>query len=648
MFRTTAPAALILAAIAILVGCEPAGPVGEQHSPSVMSLPTAVVTAINDDDILTVDQLRPGMKGYGLTVFAGARPERFDVEIISVLRNYDPKADMILIRCSGNRLEKTGVAAGMSGSPIYIDGKLIGALAYGWRFTVEPIAGVQPIKQMLCNSGLRCDLPPATQCDVPDWAHGGRTTPGGGAVDLAGLFSRQTEQLDEQPASRSRRHDIRAMSPISEPTALRPLSIPLAVSGGSSAVMGFLAEQLEDRGIVPLKSGGNGSADPRMGDARIEPGGTVTIPLMTGDMDISAIGTVTAVINDRVLAFGHPMFGEGPVNMPMAVGVVHTFIPSMASSFKMGSAGPVVGAVRRDENASILGVFGQMPSMTPVTIHVSDWTGGPRREFRYQVVDEPYFAPMLSAVAAIYSAESQHGSPVEQTVYYSGRIRFRSFAEHRFSGVGTGGWATRQMAQAIMRPIGMMMNNPWGKAFVESVEVDIRIVNETRSASIEHARLEQSVLLPGEPAVIHASVRRYKKPRLQQTFTIDLPEDLPDGSYQLALLDCEDYRRLMTAHDRRAFMPENMVEMVTAMNRLAEPRDDHLYAVLTLPKGGLATRSSRLPALPPSRAMILRQADREELTSFTENIVWPLPKEDMAVTGSRQFTVTIDRNKGKR
>ena len=428
-------AVVVLILVFTFAGCAspPAPPAASEpgEQPARVTLPTG--------QIMTVDELRPGMTGYGLTVFEGTKPERFGVEIISVLRNYDPQADMILIRCSGHNLEKTGIAAGMSGSPIYIDDKLIGALAYGWRFSVEPIAGVQPIERMLANSGLRADLPPPRQEVLPEaQARGGPAAPAGRSTrPFAALAQRQSAfarlagkaraagPVPGKPAAGSA--DRRAGG------ALAPLAVPLVVSGGSQAAMDYLTDRLKGTGFVPVRSGGAGGQDPRTGQARMEPGATLTIPLLAGDMDAAVLGTVTTVIGDRVLAFGHPMWGEGPVNLPMATGVVHAFIPSIAESFKMGSAGKVIGAVRRDESASICGVIGQEPYMTPMTVRVKHWTGV-EKTYHYRVVDEWYFSARMTGGALIASIADGSIEPLELTVSYRGVVRFKGFEPYRFSG----------------------------------------------------------------------------------------------------------------------------------------------------------------------------------------------------------------------
>ena len=652
--------ALMAVMVVLLAGCTAIvpGPGLETGTPAAPPA-GATVADTSNVDIMPVDQLQPGMKGYGLTVFAGARPEKFDVEILSVLHGYEPQRDMILIHCAGHNLEKTGIAAGMSGSPIYINGKLIGALAYGWNFTVEPIAGVQPIEQMMWNSGLHTPLPPASQSDDSQTASaGGAGSMGGtaradGSIDLAEMFSRKPRAAAEAGS----RLNSRKSGPggPAEPTSLRPISTPLSVSGGSPLAMEYLRDQIAGSGLVAVRSGGSGAgagsgraADPRMASARLEPGGVLAIPLVSGDMDMTAIGTVTMIAGDRVLAFGHPMFGEGPVNLPMAIGIIHTFIPSIQECFKMGSAGRVIGAVRRDESTSICGVAGAAPFMTPMTVKVSAWDGSAQQVYHYFVADEWYFGARLAATAAMSSLQAQHGEPTHLAVYYKGQIKFHGHEVYKFAGAGSGSEGVGELASRIRGPIDAMLNNRWGKGLVESIDVDVKTINEERAIVMDRARLEQSVLLPGEPVVLHTVWKQYRKPDLEKSFRIDLPADLADGTYELSMLDADGYRKLMVEHDPRPFRPENARELIAGLNRLAEPSDDHCYFVLTLPKGGLAGRDARLPSLPASRAMILQQANRDTYRPYTEDKVYPQEMKDLIATCSEHFSITIDRNKEKK
>jgi hypothetical protein len=399
---------------------------------------------------------------------------------------------------------------------------------------------------------------------------------------------------------------------------------------------------------VPVQSGGSARLDPRTDDAKIEAGGTVCIPLLTGDMDISAYGTVTAVAGDRVLAFGHPMFAEGPVNLPMATGVVHTFIPSLYSAFKMASNGRVVGAVRRDENFAILGVLGedQQPYMTPITVKVKHWDGGQPRTYRYEMVDEWYFTPAMATTAAISSATADHGMPLDLTIRFGGVIRFKGFQPYVFQGSGDGFWGLFDMAYFIGAPIDAMINNPWGKALVESVYVEIELINEVKAAYLRRARLEQSHLRPGEEVSLHLTLERYRQSELEKTLTVKLPDYLPDGEYTLRLMDAMEYGWVMQMHNPRQFSPENMTELLAAFQKIARPQQDRFYVGLTLKDGGIQTKDNKLPDLPASRLLMMRQAGREELYSFTRDKVWPQPM-DIPVYGYETFTIRVDKDKGR-
>ncbi|MCG3180003.1 MAG: hypothetical protein BIFFINMI_02357 [Phycisphaerae bacterium] len=625
---------LILALALAATGCQqPAAPAASGPG----ALPGTIPADQIADQIMTVDQLRPGMKGYGLTVFAGAHPERFDVEVLSVVRNWDPQSDVILVKCAGHNLDVSGIVAGMSGSPVYINGKLIGAVAYGWSFSKEAVGGVQPIAQMLRNSGMHQEVPPDKQEILPQGAVASSARRPAWLVD-----GRKPDRL--APRRDAGSGEVRAASGLAgEPPRLRPLATPLMVSGGSEQAMALLRQKLSGSGFVAVRSGGASGEDPRMADAKLAAGTTITIPLMSGDMDISALGTVTAVVGDRVLAFGHPMFGEGPVNLPMATGIVHTFISSYDSSFKMGSAGPVVGAVRRDESFSILGVKEQVPYMSPVTVKVRSWTGD-EKTYHYKIADEWYFSPRMAMLALYSSVTADHGEPRDQTLYYSGTIRFKGFEPYRFKGVTTSAY---EAAYKVAMPIDAMLNNMWGKGLVESIDLDVEVVNEDRSGGLERARLENSTLAPGEDAVIYLTMRRYRKPKVERTLRVKLPADLPDGSYRLMLLDAEDYGDLVMSHNPRLFRPENMTEMLATFTEMAQPQNDTYYVVLTLPEGGLVSRDQRFPELPGSRVLMLQQAGRYDLMPFQKDRVWP-ESMGMPVMGSTAFQITVDRDKDKR
>ncbi|HLL89571.1 MAG TPA: hypothetical protein VK324_09725, partial [Tepidisphaeraceae bacterium] len=293
---------------------------------------------------MRVAEVKPGMKGYGETVFTGTKLERFDVEVLSVLHNFNPKHDVVLIRCFGDTLQHTGAIAGMSGSPIYLvddEGKprMVGAFAYGWALTKDPIAGVQPIEYML-------DIPVRTPTSQPAGGFPDAPTltapPSQGkrvwSIDEAVLLPGMTAPPRHYPlaALGSLRPNPQLLTTSGGDATLQPLSTPLMTAGLTPRIVSEFAPLMNAYGMVPLQAGGGtGSrAAGKASDDKLVPGGVLAVPLLVGDVDMTAIGTVTEVIGDRVFGFGHPFQNEGPVSLPMGAGSIASVIPNLATSFK--------------------------------------------------------------------------------------------------------------------------------------------------------------------------------------------------------------------------------------------------------------------------------------------------------------------------
>jgi hypothetical protein len=303
------------------------------------------------------------MVGEARTVFQGTTPEPFKVRVVSVLRNFLPKQDIILVRAEDARVEALGIAAGMSGSPVYVDGKLMGAIAYGWSFAKEPLAGVTPIESMLAERN-RPDRPPA------DSAAGEGTA--GTPVTAVG---------DGLAAN------------------LQPVAIPLSVSGASEASLAYLGDELQAVGLRPVRAGGGSSkARPGGGAGPLVPGTAVGVALISGDMSTTAMGTLTYADGKQVFAFGHSMFGIGSVSLPLVEGEIHAIIPSLSTSLKMSSPIADIGSVTDDTRNGIIGELGEVADAVPVEVRVTR-AGTPRPRFAVKLARHRRLLPLLATMA---------------------------------------------------------------------------------------------------------------------------------------------------------------------------------------------------------------------------------------------------------
>jgi hypothetical protein len=337
----------------------------------------ALPAAGQPSEILAADKVVAGMKGYGLSDLGdGKGIQRFDVEIIGTMKRFAPGQDMILARVSGAGLERSGIIAGMSGSPIYVEDKLVGALAYGWPFSKDAICGITPIQSML---DIR-KAPAAAPVPIA-----------GATVSTGGLIQALRD-----------RHFVPALEALLAPFrptqasgAMAPLPLPVSFSGGANA-SGLVSRLMEAAGWMATPSGG--AAAPAALPGRLEPGSAISTVLLTGDMDLAATGTVTWVDGSSVLAFGHPFLSMGPVDMPMAEAQVLTILPSVFRSFKFSATGSVLGSVSQDRSSGILGNFGTRAAMVPVRVRLSS-EDIPTQTFHFEVVHNSMLTPILAAMA---------------------------------------------------------------------------------------------------------------------------------------------------------------------------------------------------------------------------------------------------------
>ena len=324
------------------------------------------------------------MEGYGLTVFQGTKVERFNVKVIGTIKKVLNNKDAILVRLSGPQMGKNNVIRGMSGSPVYINGKLIGAVSYGFDFSLEPLCGVTPIEYMLdaLNPSSESSSPPNRISKIEP-----TSVP-------ASAFSGEQRIM---PSSSAAPHMV-------------PLMPPVSLAGFSSRAENFLSEHFKDIGMY-CSSGGAGALDPTLSKSGvIQPGGAVSVMLTTGDFNISACGTATACFKDKFIAFGHPFLQAGLVDFPLAASYIHQVMPNAAASFKMSSPTKIVGAMISDRPWSIGGQLGKTAHMIPVTYTVTDETRHVQRTYHCNIVDHPDLTPMLVAGTALSAIDTTHQS----------------------------------------------------------------------------------------------------------------------------------------------------------------------------------------------------------------------------------------------
>ncbi len=592
---------------------------GQTSQVSGDSMLTAARQYVEQSDrYLHHSKLARGMTGYGVTVMAGTELVRFDVEIISVMANTSPGQDMVLARLSGQNLEKTGVIAGMSGSPVYItdpeDGreKMIGAVAFGWSFQKEPICGIQPITQMLAGSGM---FSPAKK-PGPETAS---ISHGGFAREKFLAAALDPEKIDFAALALGRQ-GASAGDDLGQ--LLRPLVTPLMVSGGSEQFLRYIQPYLASAGMMPVASGGIGQA---MADAaestNLAPGSAIGITLMSGDMDLTSVGTVTEVIDNRVLALGHRMLGWGQTQLPMCTAYIHTVVSSQSRSFKLGSALKPKGAMVRDEMVGITGEFGAEAPMFPVSIKVNWPDVGRSQQYNYQVVKDARYAPLLTSFAAAGSIMSWHSMPEHHTVSYKIDIDYGPLGKYTVDNISSDRRIFSIMSD-MSRPVWSMLNNPFAPAVApQRIDCEVTVSQGNTQAILLDMKLDGSIYKPGETVTGKIIIQPFRKARQSVDIKFVLPEDLADGQYNLTACSAGNSLMQTQQENPHLFSPRTVEELFASMGRLTEVRSDRIYIRLPLKREGLALGTAQMPELPASRAQIVQQAGLLDTYKFSETLV---------------------------
>jgi hypothetical protein len=461
------------------------------------------------------------MRGVAYTVFEGTKPEPMDVEVLGVLKNANgPKGDIILVRLGGKKAEYTGVVAGMSGSPVYFDGKLAGALAFRiGEFSKEPIAGVTPIEEMLEINAL--DRRPES---VPASASG--TVSAASRTSGPGLPTPITEST--QPYA----------------NYLKPIETPLVFTGFSQDAIQRFAPQFAAAGIVPVT--GAGSVSDIKQPEPLEPGSAVSAILVRGDMDIAATCTVTYMDAQHLLACGHPLMQFGTVDLPMTKAQVLATLPSPLNAFKIVNATEPVGAFIQDRHTGIMGEFGKEPEMIPVTLNIRG--GATSKQFHYEILNNAQLSP-VAMMATVFNALHGLNEYGEDTTYrMEGRISVKGYPEvgleNMFAAADGGQPAAVLAALSIGDRFGRIYDNPYNVPDIHGVQLDFDIVRDRRWARLESARTDVTEARPGDEITIETVVRPYRGEGLVRQIPIHIPTSTSKGSLRILVSDGETLDRV--------------------------------------------------------------------------------------------------------
>jgi hypothetical protein len=611
---------LVLAALATQVSAQ-------KTSTSVGSQPDARLFPIED--------VKPGMKGVARTVFSGTEPEEFGVEILGVLPGFPgPRQSAIIARLSGANAERTGVFAGMSGSPVYINGRLVGAIAFSFPFSKEPIAGITPIKQMIdlfergSDRNTREASEPRTfsfrELASTDWKPNMPKPAVTGSPLIASVAANSplVSLLGQQ---------------------FQPIATPVVFGGISQEALALYASQLQSNGLMPVSGIGGAAAITPLApvtEKTLLPGTSVSVQLVRGDYSVAASGTVTFRDGNRIYAFGHPFLSLGSSDMPMTESSVVTVIPNTNNSFKLAVPGQMVGNISQDRASGIYGQLGQAPKMIPVKINLH--TSRDRTDtYSYEVANDSFLTPLLLNLTIFSTITSSERSLGDATISVSGKINIVGqepiVVDRRFSAAN----APQLAAGSIAVPVNALLSSGFENVQIGGITLDINSSETKYAASLERIALDRTEAGRGETVEIQAYVRTESGKQFVQRIPVQIPRDVPLGQL---LVFVGDGGALQQGSAAQAFVPQDLSQLVGAINKVK--KSDRLYVKLFRITSGAVIGTSELPNLPPSVIATLN-SDRTS-GGYTPTVLSPiyekeLPPADFVISGQQMIGIDVIR-----
>jgi hypothetical protein len=580
---------------------------------SLLAAPKPAVTP--DHRFMPLSEIKPGMRGTAYTVFQGTKPEPMDVEILGVLKGFNgPKSDIILARLHGEKVEFTGVVAGMSGSPVYIDGKLIGALSYRiGQFSKEPIAGITPIHEMLEINELDKSVPAQTMFSPSRTVEDTATT----KTSVSGA----APPLD-------------AVSGITQ--YLQPIAAPLVFNGFSEETLQRFAPYFKAAGVTPVM--GVGSSSDEKQPEPIEPGSSVGAVMVRGDMDISATCTVTYMDPQRLLACGHPLMQFGAVDMPMTKSTVLATLPSPMNAFKIANSTEAIGSFLQDRHTGIMGRFGTTSKMVPITLNVHG-TSGPK-SFHYEMLNSPRLTPvaMMATVFNALQALNEQGDEISYRM--NGRINVKGYPAVTLNDMfaPTESQPTSfQAALNVGERFGRIYDNAYQAPEVEGVVLDFDVIRERRFAQLETARVDLTEARPGDEVTIEAVLRPYRGDRIIRRIPVKIPTSAPKGALRILVSDADTLDRARKATARKM----DLAATVAALNK--ERPNSALYVSMLQSNPQALVEDKVMPALPLSVINVMDglRGTQDMVVSAESSVDESTTPLDFVVSGSQILTITV-------
>jgi hypothetical protein len=585
--------------------------------------------------ILPLNEVKTGMKGVARTVFQGTQSEEFNVEILGILPGgIGPKQDLIIGKLSGANVARTSVFAGMSGSPVYVDGRIIGSISYSFPYSKEPICGITPIQQMISifkqNQGTNTAASNAGQARAFTMA------------ELKGQPAIADTSKETFKAFMSVADADSPLAPLMGQQFM-PIATPLTFTGISQMTLNQFAPQLMSVGLMPvMAAGGRADITPlvKANENTLQGGDSVTMQLARGDYSMAAAGTVTMRDGEQIYAFGHPFLSLGVTDLPMSESSVVTVVPSVNNSFKLAVPGAMVGSMKQDRATGVYGKIGQSPSMIPVKLRMQT-SRNQIENYEFEIANDGFLTPILLNMTAFNSIVANEKSLGDATISVEGKINIKGqqpiIIDRRFSSGNTAQFA----AGSAALPMSLLLRSGFSDIDISGIELNITTTEGKKTAQLQRVTLDRTEVRPGETFEVQAFMRSESGQIFVQKIPVKVPADIPAGALVVAVADGDSLDELSAA---KSFVPKDVTELIKTINRVK--KDDRLYVETYRITSGAVIGSNELPNLPPSVLATLNN-DRSA-GGFLPRVLTALssqefPASEYVVSGSQALTIQVVR-----